>query len=227
MQIKSFPSQDAQVTAVAEAVIALVENNQREMFNLVVTGGGLGIRTIQQLGKLVKDPSRLRILFCDERFVTSASPDRNEAQALLAWPTITLSDFVIYPQPTKPVQAAAKEFSAKLEAMFGDIASSESAFDLVLLGMGEDGHVASLFPNSSHPPAWVVAETNSPKPPIERLSLSYEALNRSERVWFVVGGASKTDAIRLIQAGKNLPASKVRGSKETIWWLDQELSDAL
>ena len=73
----------------------------------------------------------------------------------------------------------------------------------------------------------MVAETNSPKPPRERLSLSYEALNRSERVWFVVGGASKTDAIKMIRAGEDLPASKVYGSKETIWWLDQELSDAL
>lgn len=227
MQIKSFANQDAQVTAVAEAVNELIEHHQRKLFNLVVTGGGLGIRTIQQLGKLVKDPSRLRILFCDERYVDSASPERNEAQALLAWPTITLSDFVMYPQPTQPVQAAATEFSVKLEAMFGDVASSGSAFDLVLLGMGEDGHVASLFPNSSHLPAWVVAETNSPKPPRERLSLSYETLNRSERVWFVVGGASKTDAIKRIRAGEDLPASKVRGSKETIWWLDQEVSDAL
>jgi 6-phosphogluconolactonase len=227
MQIKTFSNQDDQVAAVAHAVNDLIEDHQREMFNLVVTGGGLGIRTIQQLGKIVKDPSRLRILFCDERFVDNASPERNEAQALLAWPTITLSDFVIYPQPTKPVQAAATEFSAKLEAMFGDIASSGSAFDLVLLGMGEDGHVASLFPKSSHPPAWVVPETNSPKPPKERLSLSFKALNRAERVWFVVGGASKIDAIKMIQAGEDLPASKVRGSKETIWWLDRQLSDAL
>ena len=227
MQINSYSNQEAQVIAVAHAVNALVEHHQQEIFNLVVTGGGLGIRTIRQLGEVVKDPSRLRILFCDERFVDSTSHERNEAQALLAWPAITLTDFVKYPQPTQSVQAAATEFSGKLEAMFGDIASSGSAFDLVLLGMGEDGHVASLFPNSSHPPAWVVAETNSPKSPKERLSLSYEALNRSERVWFVVGGASKIDALKMIQAGEDLPASKVRGSKETIWWLDQELSDAL
>ena len=227
MQIKTFSNQDDQVAAVAHAVNDLIEDHQREMFNLVVTGGGLGIRTIQQLGKIVKDPSRLRILFCDERFVDNASPERNEAQALLAWPTITLSDFVMYPQPTQPVQAAATEFSAELEAMFGDVASSGSAFDLVLLGMGEDGHVASLFPNSSHTPAWVIAERNSPKPPKERLSLSFKALNRAERVWFVVAGASKIDAIKMIQAGEDLPASKVRGSKETIWWLDRELSDAL
>jgi len=92
--------------------------------------------------------------------------------------------------------------------------------------MGPDGHIASLFPGVKHEDAWVVSEDNSPKPPSERLSFSYQALNNSERVWFLVAGAGKADALRSVYAGQ-LPASKVQGLSETRWYLDKEISDAL
>lgn len=227
MKTKSFFTQAEVVNAVATATVDLIARHESDVFNLVVTGGGLGIKSLQRIGELLDDPSRVRILFCDERFVDILSSDRNEAQALSVWPKIALCDFVRYPTPAQPVYDASREFSARLEALFGDVAAPGHTFDLILLGMGEDGHVASLFPNSTHESAWVVAEPNSPKPPRERLSLSYEALSRSERVWFVVGGASKIDALKRIQAGESLPAARVHGIKETVWWLDKEISDAL
>lgn len=227
MIAKSFRTQDDQVQAVALAVADLIEKSNKQTFNLVVTGGGLGIKTLEALGKAIKQPKKLRIIFCDERFVDYHSPDRNESQAISAWPTIEATDFIRYPQPNGSIESAASEFSNYLDQLYGDPLRNEAIFDLILLGIGEDGHVASLFPGKSHSPAWVVAELNSPKSPKERLSLSYEALNRSEQVWFVVGGASKVDAMKRIRNGEQLPATKVVGIKETIWWLDDELNDAL
>lgn len=227
MQISSFTSQAAQVSAVVERIIELVDRNEKDLFTLVVTGGGLGIKTLEELGLRIEDPSKLRIIFCDERFVGLDSSERNEAQAIAVWPDIVTSQLIRYPQPNQGIAAAARSLSSSLEVMFGDVSEAKIVFDLVLLGVGEDGHIASLFPGAKHPAEWVVAETNSPKAPKERLSLSYEALNKSERVWFVVGGKSKADALRGLRDGLDLPAAKVHGRTETIWWLDSELSDEL
>lgn len=227
MQISSFPSQSEQVSAVAEGIVELVEESTKDLFTLVVTGGGLGIKTLEELGKRIKNPSKLRIIFCDERFVELNSSERNEAQAIAVWPGIVTSQLIRYPQIDQNIMTAAHSLSSSLDEIFGEVSDAKVVFDLVLLGVGEDGHIASLFPGAKHPANWVVAESNSPKAPSERLSLSYEALNKSERVWFVVGGKSKAAALRNIREGSDLPAAKVRGRTETIWWLDSELSDEL
>ena len=227
MQINSYASQTEQVSAVVARLVQLVDASDKGLFNLVVTGGGLGIKTLEELGRKIKDPSKLRIIFCDERFVDRSSSERNEAQALAVWPGIESSHLIRYPHSNQTISAAADLFSLHLKETFGDVSDPKIVFDLVLLGVGEDGHVASLFPGAKHPANWVVAETNSPKAPKERLSLSYEALNKSERIWFVVGGKSKADALKRIREGSDLPAAKVHGRTETIWWLDSELSDAL
>ncbi len=227
MQINSFPSQAEQVNAVVQRIVQLVDESDKGVFNLVVTGGGLGIKTLEELGRKINDPSKLRIIFCDERFVDLNSSERNEAQAIAVWPDIVSSQLIRYPNNDQNVSAVAESLSLNLREIFGDISDPEIAFDLVLLGVGEDGHIASLFPGAKHPIDWVVVETNSPKAPKERLSLSYEALNKSERIWFVVGGKSKAAALSDILKGSDLPAAKVHGRTETIWWLDSELSDEL
>lgn len=227
MQISTFVSQTELVSAVVEEIIDLLESNEKDPFTLVVSGGGLGIKTLEQLGRKIKYPRKLRIIFCDERFVDLNSSERNEAQALAVWPELLSSQLIRYPQIGHDINAAADSLSLNLIEIFGDVSDPKIVFDLVLLGVGEDGHIASLFPGAKHPADWVVTEMNSPKAPRERLSLSYEALNKSDRVWFVVGGKSKAAALRKIQQGSDLPAAKVHGRTETIWWLDQELSDEL
>ncbi len=227
MQISTFVSQTELVSAVVEEIIDLLESNEKDLFTLVVSGGGLGIKTLEQLGRKIKHPRKLRIIFCDERFVDLNSSERNEAQALAVWPELLSSQLIRYPQIGHDINAAADSISLNLIEIFGDVSDPKIVFDLVLLGVGEDGHIASLFPGAKHPADWVVTEMNSPKAPRERLSLSYEALNKSDRVWFVVGGKSKAAALREIQQGSDFPAAKVHGRTETIWWLDQELSDEL
>lgn len=199
----------------------------QEVFNLVLTGGTLGIATAAELANQEIDWSRVNIWFGDERYVGLDQKDRNEAQAMAAWPGLATKRLRRYPDATKPLSAAREELDASFEASFGKIDSGEAAFDLVLLGMGPDGHVASLFPGHEHGKSWIISESDSPKPPSERLSFSYQALNRSKRVWFIVSGSAKAEALRRVISGEDLPAGKVSGVEETLWFLDQEINDAL
>lgn len=214
---------------IATDVAAVINSalSTRPSFNLVLTGGTLGIATAEELGKQPVDWSRVFIWFGDERFVPLDHPDRNEAQALAVWPGLAEAKFRRYPDSTVPLARAAVDFSREFDVDFGVLEAPDSVFDLVLLGMGPDGHVASLFPGHSHSPAWIVPEPASPKPPSERLSMSYEALNRADRVWFIASGAGKAEALRSGAKEDVLPAGRVRGVSETICYIDTGLSDAL
>ena len=106
-------------------------------------------------------------------------------------------------------------------------------FEIVMLGIGPDGHVASLFPG--HPALDVddriaVGVTDSPKPPPERISLTFPALNRARSVWFLVSGEGKAQAVARALGGADrheIPATGVSGQEETIWFLDRASSSAL
>lgn len=226
MEIRSFQSQQDVVDALVSGIADLVSQADTKKLNLVLSGGGIGIDVVGKLGVSGIPPSQLRVIFCDERFVPADSSDRNEAQALQAWPELAKSDLLTYPIPGDDAVQAAEMFSQKLEEVFGPLNQPDEVFDLVVLGVGEDGHVASLFPGVKHSNQWIVSESNSPKPPTERLSLSYEALNRASRVWFVTAGSQKLEAVRRALAGE-VPASHISGKLETIWWIDRTISDAL
>ena len=226
MEIRSFQSQKDVVEAVVTGITELADQAAPNKLNLVLTGGGIGIEVVRQLGVSEISPSQLHVIFCDERFVPANSPDRNESQALQAWPDLSKADLLAYPIPEVGLQQAAETFSQELNTEFGPVNQDADVFDLVLLGIGEDGHIASLFPGVQHPGKWIVSESSSPKPPSERLSLSYKALNRSKRVWFVTAGKQKVDAVRRALEGE-VPASLVSGTQETIWWIDKTISDEL
>ena len=104
----------------------------------------------------------------------------------------------------------------------------DPALDLVMLGIGPDGHVASLFPGHDHVDALVVAEADSPKPPPQRLSLSMGLIRRASRVWFVAAGEEKAEAVRgSVGADASLPAGVARGVDETRWYLDEAAASRL
>ena len=101
-----------------------------------------------------------------------------------------------------------------------------TAFDICLLGMGPDGHVASIFPEhpSSYASGDVIAVRSSPKPPPERISLTLPVINRSHEVWFVVSGADKAAAAKMALLGAGpvqVPAGGVSGRDRTLWLLDR------
>ena len=227
MEKKILESPEALIAQATSDFAELVDELRKSKSELTVllTGGTLGIEFIAALGEASVDLTNIHFIFGDERYVPRDHADRNEHQALVAFPGLQ-SNLIRYPEASEKLEDAKQRFSFELESLFGPIESPSRQIDLTILGMGPDGHIASLFPGVKHEDEWIVSEANSPKPPSERLSFSYQALNNSERVWFLVAGAGKADALRSVYAGQ-LPASKVQGLSETRWYLDKEISDAL
>jgi 6-phosphogluconolactonase len=210
----------------ATELARLLESQQD--VNLVLTGGTVGIKVLNELAPLMHglDLSRLEIWWGDDRFVEPDSPDRNSVQAREALLSrVSIPDQNIHEMPSiedGDLEAASKAFSAKIDL-------ETPHFDIVLLGMGPDGHVASLFPGSmaiKHG-NWVVAEPDSPKPPQQRISLSYDALSSAKQVWFLVAGKDKAPAVSKVFEGENLPAARVSGKELTKWYLDQEAASGI
>lgn len=204
----------------SERVLELLQ--QKDMVHIVLTGGSVGIKTLEKLAAHLaqEDLTNLHLWWGDERFVEQKSLDRNFVQAdAVLLSKVSVSPQNIHQMPSNAdgdIDEAAEHFAAHLE----DVAPQ---FDIVLLGMGPDGHVASLFPgsNARQVGELVVVEQNSPKPPAERISLSYEALNSSKEVWFLVSGNDKAEAVSKVFRGENLPAKKVHGQEATRWYLDE------
>ena len=181
---------------------------QRNAFHIVLAGGGTPGRLYQALAAEPQDWSRWHVWFGDERCLPAGHPERNSTmahQTLLDRAPLPGGQVHIMPAERGPEQAAA-DYAAEL--------SGCGEFDLVLLGLGQDGHTASLFPGQ----AWGEAETsppalavrNAPKPPPERVSLSARRLSQARRVLFLVTGQDKGDALSRWQGGEPMPAAAIR-----------------
>jgi 6-phosphogluconolactonase len=227
--ISSYPSPNALLQAVAKefelAILKVLQEKPRA--HVLLTGGTLGIELLKELAKLDLPWAKIMLMFSDERFVSQDHPDRNERQGVDAWPELA-QHLKRYPKPDQDLLQAAQALETALGSEFGPVVGAEPVFDISILGMGPDAHVASLFPGHDRTGDWVIAEPESPKPPQQRLSLSYKALNRAERVWFLAAGTSKVWAVQQsLRADSGLPAAMVRGISETRWFLNQEITDAL
>ncbi len=206
--------------------------------HLVLTGGSMGGVFVESLVELADrsdgsgpDYSRVHVWWGDERFLPSGDPDRNDTQAAQAGlGRLGLDPARVHrmPGPDAPtgddLAAAAQAYAEELAGVVGHEAPCP-AFDVLLLGVGPDGHVASLFPHheaqrGAH--SAVVGVTESPKPPPRRLSLTYPALCGARAAWFIVAGEDKANAVRAAADADpwDIPAAGVRGQEETVWWLD-------
>ena len=229
MTIRSFQTPSSLIAGAANdfAVEANSLLGQKAKIRVLLTGGTLGIEFVAAISKFDLDWTRIWLMFSDERYVPFDHADRNENQGCQVWPELS-KHLVRFPDHNLPLDEARVSAEQNLLNELGSIELQEAVFDLCILGMGPDAHIASLFPGHNQPGNWVIAEENSPKPPSERLSLSYNALNRSEKVWFLASGESKLWAVKqALDADSGLPASRVRGLSETVWYLDQEITDAL
>lgn len=205
------------VTQLGDALCEVASRaiHERGAFHLVLAGGRTPRVLYQELAQRQAGDAHWHIWYGDERCLPTADPARNSQMAETAW----LASSAIPPSQRCAIPAelgafaAAQQYQARL--------ANQGDFDLALLGMGEDGHTASLFPGQAWNGADVIAVTNAPKPPLERVSLSAGRLSRSRRVWFIVTGAEKREAVKRWKSGERLPVTSVTGSMETVVWLEQ------
>lgn len=190
----------------------------RGVFHLVLAGGSTPRALYRALANRRAGDARWQVWYGDERRLPADHPERNSVMAEAAW----LAASSIPPENRRPIPAelGAAEAATRYAGWLKDVAD----FDVVLLGMGEDGHTASLFPDHDWGAAAgspdVLAVHAAPKPPPERVSLSATRLSRSRRVWFVITGSGKREALTRWKNGETLPVSAVRGKLDTVAWLD-------
>jgi 6-phosphogluconolactonase len=177
------------------------------LFRIVLAGGRTPEAAYRLLAGADADWSRWEIYFGDERCLPVDDAERNSTMAARALlDTVAIPAANIHPIPAEHVsEAAAKEYES--------VVSSALPFDLVLLGIGEDGHTASLFPGQQHPAGQLVhAVHNAPKPPPDRVSLGTDALSEAREVLILATGAGKRAAIKAWRAGESLPIAAIGGS---------------
>ncbi len=238
-EVRASRSRSELATAVATALLARLADAQArgEVPQVGLTGGSIADELHREVARLAPDSpvdwSRVVLWWGDERWLPAGSEDRNEVQAHAAF----ISALGVDPANVHPMPASDSGLSlAEAAAAYGETIREHGAgsFEVLMLGIGPDGHVASLFPG--HPAAVVrdaivVPVEESPKPPPERISLTFEAMDRSDAVWFVAAGADKADAVARALSGPAdigssqavaCPARVPRGTVETLFWLDPD-----
>jgi 6-phosphogluconolactonase len=216
---------------------------------VVLTGGSMGIGSLKAVAESpaasAVDWSKVNFWWGDERFVGRDDAERNARQAeeaLLSRITVdparvhvpgSTEDFetpedAAADYARRLAEAAAAEHAADMSDDRPDEPARLPRLDIVLLGVGPDAHVASLFPEQAgirEKALPVVGVRNSPKPPPERISLTLPAINTADEVWMVVAGDDKAGAVGLALAGANpvqVPAAGPRGRFQTLWLIDEE-----
>ena len=200
--------------ALAQEVLNIAKKSifEKDCFSIVLTGGQSVLNLYKILSKSDSNWEKWHIYIGDERCVPMRHKDRNDQVINEIW----LDNSTISKNNIHFIKAELGLLKAKLE--YEKILKRIDKFDIVLLSMGEDGHIASLFPNHIYPEEqMVVVEKSSPKPPKERISMSYEALNKSDYVFKLIIGESKQKAVHLLRKSISLPIVKVTSKHEKLY----------
>ena len=223
---------------VARALLVRMASAQRagRAPQIALTGGTIADAVHGEVARLAPgsgiDWSRVVVWWGDERFVEPGSPERNAGQARAAFvDAVGVPPANVHEMPSTDDAASVEEAAAAYEQVFREHGSGE--LDVVMLGVGPDGHVASLFPG--HPALDVrdriaVGLTDSPKPPPARITLTLPSLNRTRAAWFLVSGEAKAAAVASALGGADvhdIPAVGVTGQDETMWFLDRAAASRL
>ncbi|MFY1672025.1 6-phosphogluconolactonase [Plantactinospora sp. WMMB334] len=235
--VHADPELLAQAVAARLLVRLIDAQAERGEAGVVLTGGRIAAAVYRAVRELpardAVDWSRVDVWWGDERFLPAGDPDRNETQAREALlDALPLAPERVHPMPASDgpdgpdPEAAAARYAATLAAAAGAGTPTLPCFDVLMLGVGEDGHVASLFPG--HPAGGesrpVSAVRGSPKPPPVRITLTRPAINLAEEVWLIASGTDKARAVGMALHGagpEQVPAAGVAGVRRTRWLLDR------
>lgn len=206
---QEFPDADTLHAHAADLILAAARGAiaARGAFHIVLAGGRTPLSVYARLAVSTADWANWRVYFGDERCLPRGDAGRNDTQAWRAWlERVPIPRAQVYAIPAElGPDTAAANYAAALKAVL--------EFDLVLLGLGEDGHTASLFPGHSlgaEPGcADVLSVRSAPKPPAERVSMSAARLSRARRVLFLVTGEEKRAAMTAWRTGQDIPARHI------------------
>ena len=212
--------------------------------SLVLTGGSIARKVLEAVrdspARGAVDWPRLDVWWGDERFLPAGDAERNETlarEALLDHVPVDAAR--VHPMPPSdgpdgddPEAAAARYAGELAGAARPEDHGPSPSFDVTLLGVGPDGHIASLFPGlpAVYDERPVVAVRGSPKPPPTRISLTVPTIQRSREVWVVVAGEDKAKAVTLALSGAGptqVPAAAASGRDRTLWMLDRAAAGTL
>jgi 6-phosphogluconolactonase len=231
------PDADILASVVAARLVVKIIDAQasRGQAHIVLTGGRIAAKVLRAINGLPAaaaiEWSRVDLWWGDERFLPSGDPDRNETQAreaLLDSLPLDASRVHAMPPSDGPdgddAEAAAARYARELAAA-GD-GRDLPHFDVLMLGVGEDGHVASIFPEHpvAHETGTTAAVHNSPKPPPTRITLTLPAIKSAEEVWLIAAGPDKAGPVGKTLDGSGtgqLPAASATGAVRTVWLLDR------
>lgn len=241
--IQTYPGAPELVEAAGDRLAAAIQSAiaARGRALIVLTGGGNGIALLHRLGEHADaiDWGCVHLFFGDDRFVPAADDDRNDKQsreALLGRIDIPAANVHAMPASDgaygDDLDTAAGAYQEMLAA-HAEPGQPAPDFDVHLLGMGPEGHINSLFPDTPavrETTRLVVGVPDSPKPPPRRITLTLPAIRRSREVWLVVAGAAKADAVAAAIGGADpvaVPAAGAVGRERTVWLLDAAAAGAL
>ncbi|KPJ10244.1 6-phosphogluconolactonase [Papilio machaon] len=197
----------------------------RGRFYIGLSGGSVIKYLCEGLPQVKTDWSKWTLAFCDERVVPEDSDDSTFGcyeRMLIPKTKLSRNQFIILKQGVT-AEEAAKDYTEQLKEAFK---SDNFKFDLLLLGMGPDGHTCSLFPG--HPlldevDLKVAAITDSPKPPPARITLTYPVINNARNCIFACSGAGKAEMLkRILKDKEDLPAARVQPKEGSVYWLVDE-----
>jgi 6-phosphogluconolactonase len=225
--------------AVAARLVTLLVDSQaaRDNASVVLTGGGIGTAVLAELGAAPArdaiDWPHLDIWWGDERFAPTGDPDRNETGARsVLLDHVDVDPARVHPMPgpdgpdgDNPEAAAARYASWLKAATRPEDHGPVPEFDVLMLGIGPEGHVASLFPGlpALYDERPVVAVRGSPKPPPIRLSLTLPSIQAAREVWILASGPEKADAVAMALSDTGpvqVPAAGARGKQRTLFLID-------
>jgi len=232
--VHAFPDLEALSQAVAAELRSDIREALRtqDRYTLALAGGSTPQRLYELLATEENGPlpwSNLHLFWGDERFVPHDHPQSNARMVAEAFGTpLPLPDDHVHPIPTQTdsPDATAAAYADTLRQYFPD---RSATFDTALLGLGADGHTASLFPETGSPEqrrtddAWVRAVTAPPRHDVStRLTCTLPTLNGARRAVFLVAGERKRDALRTVlgHADSTLPAAQIRPREDLLWYVD-------